>query len=286
MTTQALAKAKPEEKGEEPRGSAPMQLDDLHPERRAHFQELAAQARIQQAIRQHCDWLHKAGGLPTVKNKNTGRHEQMSPGTAAIAIGVGVDLGFKMNVALQKVTVIHGRTAIYGDAARALILKSGLTNPKKGGSWAEWTSGTPGRDDYTAHISAKRADTGEEMERHFSILEAKNVGLFGSDMWKKWGHMRMCRYRALGFLARDLFSDILLGLHIAEELISEAGPEVPPRPSMTDPPPEGGVPDPLFDEQPPQDEVKGDAPPFASHAEADRAIAETEGQGKLFNGKK
>jgi hypothetical protein len=269
-----------------------MQLDDLHPERRAHFQELAAQARIQQAIRQHCDWLHKVGGLPTVKNKNTGRHEQMSPGTAAIAIGVGVDLGFKMNVALQKVTVIHGRTAIYGDAARALILKSGLTNPKKDGGWREWTTGTPGRDDYTAHIYAKRADTGEEMERSFSIQEAKAVGLFGSDMWKKWGHMRMCRYRALGFLARDLFSDILLGLHIAEELISDAGPEeVPPRPSMTEAP-ESGVPDPLFEENPPSGfdekpmandpDPDGAGPPFPSHAEADRAIAEEEGQADLF----
>jgi hypothetical protein len=279
--TQALAKAKPEEKGDEPRGSAPMQLGDLSPERRAHFQELAAQARIQQAIRQHCDWLHKAGGLPVLKNKNTGKYEQMSAGTAAIAIGVGVDLGFKMNVALQKVTVIHGRTAVYGDAARAIILASGLTNPKKGGGWREWTSGTPGQDDYTAHVWSKRADSGEEMERNFSILEAKRVGLYGSDMWKKWGQMRMCRYRALGFLARDLFSDIMLGLHIAEELISEAGPEVAPRPSMTEPP-EGGVPDPLFNDEPPPTKERPDDTPFDSHAEADRAIAESEGQGGLF----
>jgi hypothetical protein len=280
--TDALAKTKTN--GEAPKPSAPMQLDELSAERRAHFQELAAQARIQQAIRQHCDWLSKAGGLPTAKNKMSGKHEQMSPGTAAIAIGVGVDLGFKMNVALQKVTVINGRTAIYGDAARALILKGGLTNPKKGGGWNEWTTGKEGQDNFTAHIRAKRADTGEEMERSFSVMEAKRVGLWGSDMWKKWGQMRMLRYRALGFLARDLFSDVLLGLHIAEELISEAGPEVTPRPPMT-PAPEDSTVDPLFAEpepEKPKDEATSTPPPFASHAEADKAIAEEEGQAGLF----
>ena len=250
----------------------PLDLSALTPERKAFFQELAAQARLQQAIRAHADWLQKAGGLP----------KDMSAGTAAVAMGIGVDLGFKMNVALQRVTVINGRTAIYGDAARSLILKSDLTNPKRGGAWTEWTTGTEGKDDYTFHIRAKRSDTGEEMERSFSIGEAKRAGLWGNNTWLKWGQSRMLRYRAMGFLARDLFSDILLGLHIAEELIADAAPGSPEKAPMTAPPvPEKPLEDPLFeDAKPAPVEAKAEPEaPFSSHAEADKAIAAQEQPG-------
>jgi hypothetical protein len=213
-----------------------LDLSELSPARRAYIQELRAQVMVARGIREHCDWLAKTGGLPTTKGGDDEGGKTMGAGTAAIAIGVGTELGFPMNVALTKVTVINNRPAIYGDVALALIRKRGLTDPKKGGGLRWWFDGTPGQDDYTAHVHAKRADTGEELETAFSIGDAKRAGLWGSRTWAKWGALRMLRYRALGFLCRDLFSDVLLGVHLAEELYGEEGGEPTAPPPMTAPP--------------------------------------------------
>lgn len=212
-----------------------LDLSELSPQRRAYIQELRAQVMVQRGIREHCDWLSKTGGLPV--SREDGQSTQMSAGTAAIAIGVGTELGFPLNVALTKVTVINNRPAIYGDVALALIRKRGLVDPKKGGGLKWWFEGVPGSDEYTAHVHAKRADTGEELACSFSIGDAKRAGLWGSRTWVKWGALRMLRYRALGFLCRDLFSDVLLGVHLAEELLGSEGGETPTSaPPMTPPP--------------------------------------------------
>jgi hypothetical protein len=231
---------------------------------------------VQRGIREHCDWLSKTGGLPV--NREDGRSEPMSAGTAAVAIGVGCELGFPMNVALTKVTVIKNRPAIYGDVALALIRKRGLVDPKRGGGIRWWFTGAPGADDYTAHVEAIRSDTGETLGTSFSIGDAKRAGLWGSRAWVKWGALRMLRYRALGFLCRDLFSDVLLGVHLAEELMGEEGGGAPVPPPMTPPAPEGeagpgpgaSVSDPLWGAEAPGEVVEAEVvqPPAAPESPA------------------
>src|SRR5262245_2583741 len=248
-----------------------LDLSELSPARRAYIQELRAQVMIQRGIREHCNWLAQTGGLPVFKD-DSGQRVQMSAGAAAIAIGIGTELGFPMTVALTKITMINNRPEVYGDVALALIRRRGLVDQKKGGGFKTWFTGAPGSDQYTAHCCAKRSDTGEEMETTFSVADAKMAGLWGSRTWVKWGALRMLRYRALGFLCRDLFSDVLLGSHLAEELVEEDNigptPPAPPAQPMHDSPVEPPN-DPLWAAPPdvvdadavPPVEVPPDAPP-------------------------
>jgi hypothetical protein len=152
------------------------------------------------------DGLRKGGAGP--KGATTG--------SIAASIIKGQSLGLDPVTAMSFVTVVNGRASLMGDLALGLVRKSGLVNPKAGGYLREsWEGEGEAR---KCVVSAKRSDTGEEMARSFSVAEARVAGLVGKTaMWTAFQD-RMLRYRALGFLLRDLFSDILLGLYLTEEL--------------------------------------------------------------------
>jgi hypothetical protein len=139
----------------------------------------------------------------------------------------GYDLGMKPLVALQHIIPVNGLLSIKGDAAKSLIFNSGKLKP---GTWKEVITGTLEGDDYACTITAQRSDTLEILSRSFSIAQAKRAGLWvtqsqinGQDGWKyqksAWFKypQRMLAYRALGFLARDLFPDVLSGTYTTEE---------------------------------------------------------------------
>ena len=139
----------------------------------------------------------------------------------------GHDLGMKPLVALQHIIPVNGLLSIKGDAAKSLIFNSGKLKP---GTWKEGITGTIEGGDYTCTITAQRSDTLEILSRAFSIAQAKRAGLWvdeskikGQDGWKWqksawWKYpTRMIAYRALGFLARDLFPDVLSGTYTTEE---------------------------------------------------------------------
>lgn len=139
----------------------------------------------------------------------------------------GNDLGLPAMTAMQWIVQVNGLMSIKGDGAAALINSSGKLHPN---SWKEETEGSISEETYKVTISAKRADNGREASRSFSVLDAKRAGLWigeqkikAQDGWK-WRNSpwwkypeRMIRYRALGFLARDLFSDVLAGSYTMEE---------------------------------------------------------------------
>jgi hypothetical protein len=154
------------------------------------------------------DGLRKGGAGP--KGGTTG--------SVAASIIKGQTLGLDPITSMSYITVVNGRASLMGDLALGLVRKSGLVNPKAGGYLREvWTGEGEAR---TCTMSAKRHDTGEEMARSFSVTQARAAGLLGkTTMWTAFQD-RMLRYRALGFLLRDLFSDILLGLYLTEELQS------------------------------------------------------------------
>ena len=139
----------------------------------------------------------------------------------------GHDLGLKPLVALQHVIPVNGLLSIKGDAAKTLIFKSGKLEP---GSWKESQTGSLTDGTLEISITAKRIDTKETMTRTFGVVHAKRAGLWvdeskirGSEGWKwqksAWYKYpeRMITYRALGFLARDLFPDVLSGSYTTEE---------------------------------------------------------------------
>lgn len=141
----------------------------------------------------------------------------------------GHDLGLKPLVALQHIIPVNGLLSIKGDAAKTLIFNSGKLRP---GSWKETVTGSLANGDYECTMTAERLDTKEVMSRTFGIEHAKRAGLWiddakikGQDGWKylksAWYKYpeRMMAYRALGFLSRDLFPDVLSGSYTTEEAI-------------------------------------------------------------------
>jgi hypothetical protein len=129
--------------------------------------------------------------------------------------------------ALQQVVPVNGLMSIKGDGAKSLILNSGVVKP---GTWKEVEEGSLANGSFAVTISAERLDNGERLSRSFSVEQAKKAGLWVTDeqlkaqdgyKWKKssWYKYpdRMIKYRALGFLARDLFPDVMAGTYTEEE---------------------------------------------------------------------
>ena len=142
--------------------------------------------------------IHTSGMAPTALK---------TPEAVMVCILRGLEIGLPPMAALQHSFVIGGKPNLDGDAMLALVTASGLLADLQ-----ETISGEG--DTMTAHCRAVRVD-GRQKEWSFSLKEAKAAGLHG-DNWKKYPK-RMLRYRALSYVLRDLFPDVLLGLSPAEE---------------------------------------------------------------------
>lgn len=130
---------------------------------------------------------------------------QRNPGNCLVAIQWGAELGLAPLQAMQNIAVINGRPSVWGDAALALVRSSGLLE-----SIDETV------ENGIAACRVKRR--GESaVVRHFSMEDAKRAGLSGkSGPWQQYPE-RMLQMRARGFALRDVFPDVLRGMHIAEE---------------------------------------------------------------------
>lgn len=141
----------------------------------------------------------------------------------------GHQLNLPPLTALQHIIPVNGLLSIKGDAAKSLIFNSGKLQP---GTWKETVEGDIEKGDYKVTITAQRSDTKETLTRSFSVSDAKRAGLWitekqinGADGWKykksAWFKFpsRMCAYRCLGFISRDLFPDVLNGIYTTEEAI-------------------------------------------------------------------
>lgn len=139
----------------------------------------------------------------------------------------GKKLGFDIMTAMQQIVPVNGLMSLKGDGAKSLILNSGKVEP---GSWKETIEGSIEEETYKVTITATRSDTKETIARTFSVDKAKRAGLWisqqmvsGQDGWKHknsaWYKYpdRLIGYRALGFLARDLFPDVMSGTYTTEE---------------------------------------------------------------------
>lgn len=133
------------------------------------------------------------------------------PEAVLVAIQLGAEIGLTPMAALQNTAVINGRPAIYGDAALALVRSSGLLE-----SYKEEEIGEAGSDAHGYRVTAIRKGNQAAVET-FTVADAKRAKLWGkAGPWSDYPK-RMLRFRARGYVLRDLFGDILKGLRTVEE---------------------------------------------------------------------
>ena len=149
-----------------------------------------------------------------------------TPAVVAVLIQ-GYQLQLPPLTALQHIIPVNGLLSIKGDLAKSMIFNSGKLKP---GSWVEEETGSIDEGNLVVKITATRSDNGQTLSRSFSVAQAKRAGLWiteqqvnGQDGWKYkssawWKYpARMINYRALGFLARDMFPDVMAGVYTTEE---------------------------------------------------------------------
>jgi hypothetical protein len=120
------------------------------------------------------------------------------PGNCLIAMQWGMELGMKPLQAIQSIAVINGRPSMWGDAL----------------------------------LRAKRRGEDEQV-RTFSDADAKLAGLLGKQGPWTTGPKRMKQLRARAFALRDVFTDVLRGMAMAEEVADYT--ETPGGPKSIDP---------------------------------------------------
>ncbi len=152
-------------------------------------------------MRQFAELVCKSGWVP----------RGMQPDQAIIAMQYGYEVGLTPMQALQNVSVINGRPAIWGDAALALVQASGLLEDMDEHCEADPKQGVK------AVCRCKRRGQATWIEKTFSEAKAKRAGLWGKQgPWSSYPD-RMLQMRARGFALRDGFADVLKGLMTVEE---------------------------------------------------------------------
>jgi RecT family len=141
-----------------------------------------------------------------------------TPEKVVIALVTGMELGISAMQSLQGLAVTNGRIGVMGDLALALCQASSDFEDYQ----EDWL-GTEGADDWGCRITVKRRNQSPKVGQ-FSVLDAKRANLWGKrsrdgapSPWITYPQ-RMLRYRALGFVLRDAFPDVLKGVKTVEEL--------------------------------------------------------------------
>ena len=140
------------------------------------------------------------------------------PEQVFVAIQTGMEAGLTPMASLQALVVISGQVRWRGDAALALVRRSGLLE----GYDVKYV-GTAYEDAFECVVTVKRRGFAGAVEGRFSVRDAKDARLWAkatrSGEPTPWmtAPRRMLYYRALGYALRDAFSDVLLSLNTAEE---------------------------------------------------------------------
>jgi hypothetical protein len=133
------------------------------------------------------------------------------PGDILVAVEMGAEVGFRPMQALQSISVINGRPAIYGDGALGLVRATGELEDFDEHFDSEG-------EDLTAICMTKRRNERSPVTRRFSVAMAKRARLWGKQgPWTEYPQ-RMLQMRARSWTLRDGWADVLRGLHIWEEV--------------------------------------------------------------------
>jgi len=133
-----------------------------------------------------------------------------------VGLQAGAEIGLKPLQALNSIVVIHGKPTLWGDAALALVKRSGLLH-----SFSEKVTGEG--DSMVAFVESVRMDgeLSSKVVSIFSAADAKTAKLWGKAGPWTTHPKRMLKYKARAFNLRDNFPDVLMGLHITEEMVGE-----------------------------------------------------------------
>lgn len=132
------------------------------------------------------------------------------PGNCLVAVQWGAELGLKTMQAIQNIAVINGRPSLWGDVMLALVRASPLCEYV-----VESVEGE------RAVCRVKRRGEPEQL-REFTKEDAVKANLWTKDgPWKQYPK-RMLQMRARAWALRDVFTDVLKGLHMAEEAMDMA----------------------------------------------------------------
>ena len=127
------------------------------------------------------------------------------PGNILVAIQWGAEIGLAPLQAMSHIAVINGRPALWGDALLAIVRGSGLLASFEEDIGAD-----------SATCTAQRRGEAP-ISRTFNREDAKQAGLLGkAGPWSQYPR-RMMQMRARAWVLRDLFPDVIRGLHVAEE---------------------------------------------------------------------
>jgi len=130
-----------------------------------------------------------------------------------VAIQSGLEIGLAPMQALNSIVVIRGKPTLWGDASLGLVKRSGLLK--------EFSEGVAGEgDNMIASVVSTRND-GCTVTTTFSAADAKTAGLWGKPGPWKTHPKRMLKYKARAFNLRDNFPDVLMGMHLTEEMEGE-----------------------------------------------------------------
>ena len=151
------------------------------------------------------------------------------PGNVLVALAAGMPLGLSPLACLQSIAVINGKPTLYGDAVIAQVLASPDLL-----SIAENATGTVEDGNRTWTITLNRrlkSGKQQQVQRTFSVDDAKRAGLWGKQgPWKQYPD-RMLYNRARTLAVRDTFADVLQGTTLAadrDEVIKDVTAEIKP----------------------------------------------------------
>lgn len=150
---------------------------------------------LDEALR-FADMLSKSSMVP--------KDYQGNPANCIIAMQWGMEIGLQPLQAMQNIAVINGRPSIWGDAMLAIVRGSGLL---------EYIKEDPTPEGCVCKVKRKGED---EAVREFTVEDAKKAGLLGKQGPWQQNPKRMMQMRARAFALRDVFPDVLRGVHVAE----------------------------------------------------------------------
>ncbi|MFT7880878.1 MAG: hypothetical protein ABXS91_10850 [Sulfurimonas sp.] len=147
------------------------------------------------------------------------------PSNIFVAVNWGIEIGLSPMQSLQSIAVINGRPSIWGDAALALVRGSGKL---------EYIHETQTEREATCVV--KRKGEPSEATYKFSMEDAQRAGLLSRNgPWKQYPK-RMMQMRARSFALRDVFTDVLKGIGLAEEQEDKMETDVLPKQPTTEEP--------------------------------------------------
>lgn len=140
-----------------------------------------------------------------------------TPQEVVVAMNMCREVGLPYSTGIQKMAVINGRAAMWGEAVRALVFASGKVK-----SFTERIEGEG--DGRVCVMRCERNDIIGEIEIRYGVEHAKAAGL-----WKKAGPWTtspedMLSHKAFSRIAKRLFGDKMMGMDMVEE-VQDYGPQ-------------------------------------------------------------